>query len=283
MPDKSQNINANTALYCIFGNPVRHSLSPVLQNTAFKSADLNAVYLAFEVENIKEGISAMRALNISGASVTIPFKRDAMEYIDDIDPLAVEIGSVNTLHNINGKIKGYNTDGYGALNAILNNNVNIKKSNVLILGNGGSARSIALTLIQEGAMVTIAGRNTERVLSLVNDIKAKGKEIDHTLIKDLSAGYIKDTDIIINTTPIGMTPNIDVSPLDESLLIPSHVVFDIVYSPDITKLLQMAKTKKCKIIRGIEMLVNQGAKQFEIWTGKKAPVALMEEAVKKFL
>ncbi len=275
-----KNINASTKLYCIFGNPVKHSLSPVMQNAAFKSAGLNAIYLAFEVDKIIHGISAMRALDIRGASVTIPFKTDAMDHLDEIDPLAQDIGSVNTLHNVNGKITGYNTDGYGALNALKDNETAIKGSNVLIIGNGGSARAIAFTLLREGANIIIAGRNNERILMLVNDLKNKGDDIEHTLIKDLSSDFMEQINIIINTTPIGMTPNIDISPIDESLVLSKHVVFDIVYSPDMTKLLKAGKKKSCKIIRGIEMLVNQGAKQFEIWTGKKAPASLMQTALK---
>lgn len=279
MTSKKINIDANTELYCIFGKPVRHSLSPAMQNAAFKSAGMNAVYLAFEVGNIKEGIFAMRALGIKGASITIPFKQDAMNYLDETDPLAEEIGSVNTLKNENGVITGYNTDGYGAVNALKNNGVDIKNSRVLIIGNGGSARAITFTILQAGASATIAGRNTDRILNLVNDIRAKGREINHILIKDISPSFIKEIDIIINTTPIGMAPNIDEAPIEDGLILGSHIVFDIVYSPDMTKLLKIAKSKKCKTVKGIEMLVNQGAKQFEIWTGNKAPVSIMQKSI----
>jgi shikimate dehydrogenase len=281
MNNKNNKINANTKLFCIFGNPVKHSLSPVMQNTAFKAAGLDAVYLAFEIENIKDGISAMRTLNISGASITIPFKNDVIAYLDEIDPLAEEIGSVNTLLNINGKIAGYNTDGFGALNALKNNNVEVDNSKVLLIGNGGSARAIAFTLLQTGADVTIAGRNIEKIISLVNDIKSKGKKTEYILINDISPDLMKDIDIIINTTPIGMTPKINESPIEEKLILNKHIVFDIVYSPDMTKLLQSAKNKKCKIVHGIEMLINQGAKQFELWTGETAPVSLMRSSIKK--
>jgi shikimate dehydrogenase len=283
MNNNKSEINANTKLFCIFGNPVKHSLSPAMQNAAFKSAGLNAIYLAFEIDQIKDGISAMKALNISGASITIPFKQDVIACLDRIDPLAAEIGSVNTLHNANGKITGYNTDGFGALDAMLENDVKIRNSKVLIIGNGGSARAIAFTLLQGGAHVTIAGRNTEKISALIKDIKSKGKTASSVLINDLSIDFMEKTDIIINTTPIGMTPKVSETPLDEYLILKQHVVFDIVYSPDSTALLKIAKAKKCRIIRGIEMLVHQGAKQFEIWTGYKAPVSLMEKAVKKHI
>ncbi len=279
----NSNINANTKLFCIFGNPVKHSLSPIMQNAAFKSAGLNALYIAFEIDSIKDGVSAMRTLNISGASVTIPFKQDVKACLDGIDPLAVEIGSVNTLHNINGKITGYNTDGFGALDALRDHKVKIKNSKVLIIGNGGSARAIAFTLLQGGAHVTIAGRNIEKVSALIKDIKTKGKHAEHILISDLTPDLMNRTDIIINTTPIGMTPKTEESPLDEYLIQKKHTVFDIVYSPDMTALLKTARAKKCRIIRGIEMLVHQGAKQFEIWTGMKAPLSAMEKAVKKHI
>ncbi|MDY6970537.1 MAG: shikimate dehydrogenase [Spirochaetota bacterium] len=277
------NINANTALYCIFGNPVRHSLSPVMQNAAFKASMIDAVYLAFEVKNIENALLAMKSLNIRGASVTIPFKIDVIDHLDEVDSLALEIGSVNTLHNVNGRIIGYNTDGYGAVDALINNNIQIKDSNILIIGNGGSARAIAFTLIMQGANIFIAGRNAERMKPLVHDLRKKKPEIEYCLIKDITLDFIKQIDIIINTTSVGMTPNIDNTPIDTDLIYSRHTIFDIVYSPNMTKLLLAGSDKNCKIVRGIEMLINQGARQFEIWTGKKAQISVMEDVLRKYI
>jgi shikimate dehydrogenase len=282
---KSQIIktNAGTDIYCIFGNPVKHTLSPVMHNASFKKLGMNAFFTAFEVRNIKNAISAMKSLNIRGASVTIPFKIQAKKYVDYLDPLARQIGSINTLFNKNGKIYGYNTDGIGALEALKKNKVKIKSSHILLLGNGGAARAIAFTLLANGAKITIAGRNKKKILKLVNDIKMKHKNIDYFLTNKIDADYMKNIDIIINSTPVGMTPNTDNIPIDPIFILKKHTVFDIVYSPHNTKLLKAGKRKGCRIIHGIDMLLNQGVKQFEIWTGKKAPLPAMQKAVVRLL
>ncbi len=262
-------INSNTILYCIFGNPARHSFSPILHNYAFALHNINAVYLAFEIDSIKKGIESFRTLGINGASITIPFKIEVINYIDEIDSLSSQIGSVNTLRNENGKIKGYNTDGSGAVRALMNNNVKIENRNVMIIGNGGSARAIAFSLLKESGNIFIAGRDRNKVSGLAKDLKSFYDHVDTIELIQINKNFMKNIDIIINTTPIGMRPNINSTPLDSDLLDESHVVFDIVYSPEITRFLHDAIEKKCKIIKGIDMLIYQGIKQFEIWTGIK--------------
>jgi shikimate dehydrogenase len=281
--NKNTAINAETQVYCIFGNPVKHSLSPAMQNAAFKKAGINAVYLAFETDDIMSAIQAMKTFKIRGASVTIPYKKTVLKYVDNIDPLASEIGAINTLLNDNGKINGYNTDGYGALQALVQNRVQIKGSRVLILGNGGSARAIAFSLLGEGAEICIAGRNTDKILNLVSDLKIKQKSVEHIIINDMTETYTDSFNIIINTTSVGMTPEVGNIPIPEHLIQKTHTVFDIVYSPHTTSLLNVSKKKGSKIIYGIEMLANQGAKQFEIWTGKKAPLQVMQKALQKYI
>lgn len=276
-------INSHTRLYCIFGNPVKHSLSPIIQNSAFISSGINSVYIAFEVNNIKDAISAMKILHISGASVTIPFKRDAINYLDEIDPLAQSIGSINTLINSNGKIMGYNTDGYGVISSLIQKGIDIKKSSFLIIGNGGSARAIAFTLLNYGAKIIIAGRNENRIIHLVNDLNENSYNVEYRLIKNITHTFIEEVDVIINTTPVGMTPDITSTPLDEGFILKRHTIFDIVYSPPNTKLLRIGAEKGCKTIPGIEMLLHQGAKQFEIWTGIKAPYDIMKRSLEKYI
>ena len=276
-------INSHTRLCCIFGNPVKHSLSPVMQNAAFRSCSIDVVYLAFEVNDIKDAVSAMRSLNIIGASVTIPFKREIMKFLDHIDPLADMIGSVNTLKNNNNRIVGYNTDGQGALSSLIEKGIPVRDSKILILGNGGSARAIAFTLLKEDAKIIIAGRNAERVSALVDDLKRGSANVGSLLIKDISLDFMKGIDVIINTTPIGMTPKEDYSPLDEKLILKDHTIFDIVYSPNTTKLLQIGKSKGCKIIHGIDMLIYQGVKQYEIWTGQRAPFDVMKKSIEEYI
>ncbi len=276
-------INSHTLLYCIFGNPVRHSLSPVIHNLSFREKDINAVYLAFEPESIGDSIKAIRSLGIAGASVTIPFKIDAMKYLDELDPLARHIGSINTIHNNKGTLKGYNTDGYGAVTSLRDNDVAMDGSVFIIIGNGGSARSIGFTILQEGGQVILAGRNRERVEALRDDLLKTGPGVKAVLLDELNSDIMQNVDVIINTTPIGMHPDVDSIPLREDLLNEKHTVFDIVYSPENTRLLNAASAKGCRIIRGLDMLINQGIKQFEIWTGQTAPVELIKEEVKKLI
>jgi len=275
---KNIRITSSTGLYCIFGNPVRHSISPVMQNAAFTETGIDAVYLAFETSSIGEAVTAMKSIGIMGASVTIPFKIDVMKHLDVIDPLAASIGSVNTIVNDKGTLSGFNTDGYGAVLAIEQSGITLKGKTSLVIGNGGSARAIALTLVERGACVIIAGRNDIRVNALVQDLKTVAPDTEGVILKDLSPSYMEKIDVIINTTPIGMTPDIGSTPLDASLIAPHHIVFDIVYAPHETRFLADARKIGCGIVYGIEMLILQGARQFEIWTGREAPVGTMRRA-----
>jgi shikimate dehydrogenase len=264
-------INARTELYCIFGKPVRHSMSPIIHNTAFHLLGMNAVYLAFEPLSIREGISAMRSLGIRGASVTIPFKVDALSYIDAVDPLAAKIGAANTLHYENGRITGYNTDGFGAVQSLKESGVTVRNARVLVIGNGGSARAIAFTMLDCGAEVVITGRNRERISDLAKDLSAHYPSVSRILIQELDRAFMKDVNIIINTTPVGMEPDRGAIPIDPELIDKGHTVFDIIYAPAMTRLLAASQAQGCKIIGGIEMLINQGIRQFEIWTGSHPP------------
>jgi shikimate dehydrogenase len=274
-------INSHTELYCIFGKAVRHSLSPLMHNAAFRATERNAIYLAFQPDSIEHAIDAMRTLKIRGASVTMPFKEEVLQYINEVDILAENIASVNTLVNNEERIRGYNTDGYGALIALKKHTKSLNRSKVLILGNGGSARAIAFTLLLEDVDITIAGRNINRITPLLEDLKREKGGITPLLIKDISKDFIADIDIIINTTPVGMKPDSDQMPIDGELLNSNHIVFDIVYSPHMTRLLHAAQKKGCKIIYGIEMLLYQGVKQFEIWTGNRAPEDVMRQTLEE--
>lgn len=277
------NINAATELFCIFGNPVNHSLSPVMHNAAFAASGMNAVYMAFQPAGIRDALAAMRALPITGASITSPFKTAVMDFLDDVDSLALDIGSVNTLHYSRGKLKGYNTDGYGALMALVEAGIGIRGTRFLVIGNGGSARAIAFTLLQAGGEIVIAGRNAERIAALAGDLKEKSSRVDHILLPDLTSASMKGTGVVINTTPAGMEPDTDCIPLEDELILPEHALFDIVYAPHWTRFLLKGKQKGCRVLHGIEMLIYQGAKQFELWTGRRAPADVMRAAVGKHL
>ncbi len=272
-------INASTGLYCIFGDPVAHSLSPAMHNAAFRAAGLDAVYLAFRPSSISSAIGAMRALPVLGASITIPYKTDVMALLDRVDPLATEIGAVNTLVNAAGTITGFNTDGLGVLEALRRAGAPPEGKRALILGNGGSARAISFTLISHGCAVTVAGRNPARYLPLVDDLKKKSAAVEHATIGGLTASSLENIDIIINTTSVGMAPDIGASPLPAGLITKRHTVFDIVYAPHETALLKEASAAGCRAVHGIDMLLFQGARQFELWTGKEAPVDEMRCAL----
>ncbi len=276
-------INSYTSVYCIIGNPVRHSLSPVMHNSAFASAGINAVYVAFEPNSIKQAFDAIKALGIKGASVTIPFKVDVLSLCDSVDTLASRIGSVNTLVNDNGIIKGYNTDGYGLIKSLATHSIVYSNKKILIIGNGGSARAIAYTLAEHNAHITICGRNINNIMQLANDLRKHFSAIDTLLIEKLTIETTAQYDIIINTTPVGMKPDVSRTPIDPALLHPHQVVVDIIYSPLHTLFIQKALEKGCTVITGDYMLLYQACKQFEIWTGKVAPTDAMHQALTQAL
>ena len=276
-------ITSKTKIYCIFGNPVSHTLSPVIHNAGFSAIGLDAVYCAFEPEDIGKAVESMRNLGIAGASVTIPFKIDVMKHIDEIDELAKAIGAVNTLLNKDGIISGFNTDGIGACAAIIKSGIKLASSSALIAGNGGSARAIAWSLLAQECAVAITGRNMNHISSLTQELSQKYNGVSCIAAEKLTPEYTKNFDIIINTTPVGMEPDPKKSPLDKKLLHNGQTVFDIIYKPDKTALLTLAEKQGCKTIRGFEMLLNQGAEQFKIWTGLDAPKDVMRSAAKKFL
>jgi len=265
-------IDGNTKVYGILGQPVRHSLSPVMQNAAFAAAGLNAVYLPLPVDNIADAIRGIRALGLAGVSVTIPFKEAVMPYLDSIDATSRQIGAVNTIkieETAEGRfLRGSNTDWVGAVGA-LREVTALENKHAVILGSGGSARAVGFGLLDAGAKVTLCSRNPDKGQDLASRLRCLWAPL--AMVDGLRG------DILVNTTPVGM--NSDESPVESS--IPRHygVVMDIVYSPLHTRLLRDAAMAGCKIIHGLEMLLFQGVAQFELWTGKKAPVAVMRQAL----
>lgn len=276
-------IDSHTQLYAVFGRPVRHSLSPVMHNAAFRESGIDAAYLAFEPESIRDAVQSMKSLGIPGASVTIPFKIDILACLDDIDRHAAEIGSVNTLHNLGGSIVGYNTDGRGAVRALVESGVDIEGASCLIIGNGGSARSIGFSLVTHHASLLIAGRSTERARALASDLGGDPSAVRAIGIQEIGPAVMEGIDIIINTTPVGMADDARNIPIAPDLISPRHTVFDIVYVPRTTRLLLEASRRKAHTVHGIDMLVYQGALQFELWTGQEAPVEAMFRAVNEAL
>jgi len=267
-------IDQHTALYGVIGNPVRHSLSPILHNAAFSATSLNAVYLAFETGDIEECIKGIRALGIKGASITIPFKTTVMPFLDEIDPLAKRIGAVNTIVNDSGRLKGYNTDALGALKA-LEENVKLPGMTCLIIGAGGAARAIGFMLKEQDVAVSIVNRSRKRGEALAASLGCPFMPLD-----EISGAK---GDLLVQTTSVGMYPHIDQCPVPENILEHGMVVMDIVYLPAETRLLNLAKDRGCVIISGVDMFINQGAEQFRLWTDLDPPFASMRHALMEAL
>ena len=257
-------------VYAVFGDPVGHSLSPVMHNSALNHTGCDGVYLAFRVKDIAAAVSGIRGMGIRGASITIPHKVGVMKYLDEVEAPAEKIGAVNTIVNRRGVLHGYNTDCPGAVKALLEKIV-IKDKQVAIVGAGGGARAIGFGIHREGGRLTIINRTRQRGEKLAADLGCDFKLL--TEIKKLCY------DIVINATPVGMTPHDDRTPVKPELLEAGTVVMDTVYNPLKTRFLKDAQKAGCRTIDGVSMLVHQGAVQFELWTSKKAPVEIMRRVV----
>jgi len=273
-------INTQTQLCGVLGNPVEHSLSPAIHNAAFQHLGLNYVYLAFRVEQVKEAIQGIRALgNIRGFSVTIPHKVSVMGCLDTIDDTAKHIGAINTIVKTNGTLAGYNTDALGALQALGQAKVPLEGKSVLIVGSGGAARAIAfgLALHEPIAGMTILGIVDDERANLAADLR-KGSTIpihEQPLSEETLEPTIKQSQILIHCTPLGMHPKVEGTCVPKHLLHPHLTVMDIVYNPRETRLLREAREIGCTTIPGIEMFLHQAVAQFELWTGQSAPTEVM--------
>ncbi len=263
------NVDAATRVYGVAGNPIEHSLSPQMLNAAFRRENLNSVYLALHAKNIDDVVKFMRDIPMHGLSVTMPFKQDIIEHLDNCEPLCQKVGACNTvIRSAEGKLYGFNTDVAG-ITRPLEARLHLQAARVLVLGAGGAARAAVFGLRERGANVTILNRTPQTAQKLARESGAK------TIRRD----DLKKTefDVIINATPVGMGGN-GKALLDEKEM-NAKLAFDLVYNPIETKFLQMARAKGMAVISGVEMFVHQGARQFEIWTGKPAPLAEMQHVV----
>jgi shikimate dehydrogenase len=262
-------IDGHTKIFGILGRPVTHSLSPVMHNAAFRHLGINAVYVAFPVTDLFQAVAGLRGLSIGGVSVTIPFKEEIIPLIDDLDPRAAKIGAVNTVVHRDGRLLGYNTDWLGAVTA-LTAKVSLKGRHVLILGAGGASRAIAFGIVHKGGKVTLTDIEPTRAAALARDLGAE--------VMPLDALHRCDATILVNATPVGMTPEVDGIPLNPELLGRFETVMDIVYQPLQTRLLREAAARGCATIDGLQMLIHQATAQFELWTGQEAPAEVMARA-----
>ncbi|CAB1056731.1 Shikimate 5-dehydrogenase I alpha (EC [Olavius sp. associated proteobacterium Delta 1] len=257
-------------IYAVFGDPVGHSLSPAMHNSALAQAGLDGFYIAIRVKDLAAAVSGIRGLGIRGASITIPHKISIMKYLDQVDSLAADIGAVNTIVNRQGLLCGYNSDCAGAIKALAENTI-LTGEDVAVVGAGGGARAVGFGIKQEGGRLTIINRTPEKGEKLASDLDCEFKPLSE--VKQLPYH------IIINATSAGMTPNDNSVPLNTDLLESEMVVMDMVYNPLKTRFMAEAEKNGCIIVDGVSMFVQQGAVQFELWTGKKAPLDVMRKVV----
>ena len=267
-------INGKTETICIFGHPVAHSKSPLMHNALFNELGINAAYLPYapEEEKFDEAICGFKAMKFRGANVTIPYKTKFIDaetgeprLVDELSPISRFTGSVNTLYwkdgIVGGTLCGTTTDPYGCIRNLEEHGVDPSNTTVALLGNGGAAKAIAYTLVEQHNKLTIVCRSKEKGEALAKGLGEGVQVVTFSEFADVSAS----NKIIINATSVGMSPNVDESPLPAECLHSDQVVCDIVYTPPRTKLLQMAEAKGCKVVTGEGMLVHQGLESFKKW------------------
>jgi 3-dehydroquinate dehydratase/shikimate dehydrogenase len=275
-------INAETEVYGVIGDPIAHSMSPLIHNCAFRHLEMNKVYIPFRVprEDVGSFLDEAPRLDIRGLSVTIPHKESVLKKLTKVDGGAKGVGAANTILFNGTDLIGYNTDYRGAMDSLEaamklphGNHDALRGKTAMVLGAGGAAKAIAYGLKRRGADVIITGRTLENAETLAKRLECKAIE--------WGARHAPAVDILINCTPIGMHPNVDEAPYDKHRLRPSMVVFDTVYNPETTLLVKEARTRGCNVITGVAMFIRQAALQFELFNGQPAPEEVMREELKK--
>lgn len=275
----------------VIGHPIKHSISPVFQQAAFDELDIPARYERFEVSPAELSVfmESVRSEEWLGVNVTIPHKREVVRLVDRLSPEAERIGAVNTVVNQGGELMGHNTDASGFLRALSESDYRVQGQRVVVLGAGGSARAVVAGLCQAGAnAVALSGRSTERALALASDLHGWSRGTSLSALGwdsgDLRIA-IAGASLLVNTTPIGMAGGDapDRSPIPKEMLHDRLTVFDLVYNPVRTRLLQYASRRCARVVSGLDMLVHQGAESFEMWTGVPAPVEVMKAKAREAL
>ncbi|MFH1651410.1 MAG: shikimate dehydrogenase [Chloroflexota bacterium] len=281
----TQDITGKTIICGVIGDPIGHTLSPVMHNAAFREMGIDGIYLPFRVtrEALKEAIKGMRALNLRGLNVTIPHKEAVIPLLDRLDPAAESIGAVNTIVNDAGRLVGYNTDADGFYQALLESGTAPRDKNAVLLGAGGAARAIGFILAREGAHLTLVNRSQERARELARWLKpVAGRPVKTLALNNIDlAAALLGADLLVNATSVGMAPHGEKTPVPAELLKTGLAVFDTVYRPRQTRLLREAMVGGAAATGGIEMLIWQGALSFALWTGQKAPLEMMRAAALK--
>lgn len=281
-------ITGKTKVLGILGDPITHVASPVMHNALFNAMGIDCVYVPFKVskDRLKDAINGLKALNVLGFNITIPHKVSILPYLDKIEGNAQIIGAINSVKVERSLLIGRNTDAEGALKALRNASITLEKSNVIIFGAGGAARAMLFSLVPIANKITIINRSNERLNRLLTDCHA----LDFTNVHGITFNKIEqmkscisESNLIINSTSVGMYPNINQSVIPAEFLHSNCAVFDMVYNPLKTRLIQDASKIDCKIVSGLDMLVHQGAIAFEWWTGLPANINLMHEIVTRNL
>jgi shikimate dehydrogenase len=282
-------IDASFSVCALFGFPARHSMGPAIHNAGFDKLDLPLVYVAHDVApaDLPAAMAGVRALGYRGLSVTMPHKVAAMSLVDEVDPVARAIGCINTVVSREGRLVGYNSDGQGALDALRRAGIGTAGRRVLVLGSGGAARAVAMTVALRGqpADLTVLGVVDGELAALAQDIADRAglpAKTDH--LNDTSlAKAVAGAEVLLHCTPIGMTPDTEKSLVPTALLRPDLAVFDAVYNPRRTRLLKDAASVGCRVVEGMEMFLGQAMIQFELWTGQSAPADTMRAVIESRL
>jgi shikimate dehydrogenase len=260
--------------YALFGNPVGHSLSPLMHNAAFGALGICALYEAHCVENLELSVRLIREKPLAGVSVTLPVKGAVMAFLDEVDEDARAIGAVNTIKNEDGRLIGLNTDWMG-LNAAMQEHFSLAGKTIAVLGAGGAARAAVYGILREGGIPIVFNRGRDRAESLASWFGCEARP--------LASLGTADADVLVNATPAGMSPLVDETPVDQRHLTRFRWVVETIYNPLETRLLREAKAAGCEVITGLPMFVCQGAEQIRIWTGLEPPVELMTQVVRTTL
>jgi shikimate dehydrogenase len=273
-------INGSTVLVGVIGNPVKHSLSPVILNAAFREAKINWVYTAFETpeEKLADAIGGIRALGIAGLSVTMPHKAKVCSLLDEISDSAQSLGAVNCIVNDAGNLKGHNTDGDGFLDAVKHDaGLDVAGKKILVIGSGGSARSIIYSLGKaEAREIAVINRTKNKALDALELAGSVGRHVEENEISKV----VSEADLVINATPVGMSDTEGTSsfPLEPNLLTKGQLAVDLIYHPISTPWMEALREREVEVHGGLSMLIFQAAKAFKLWTGKDAPVEAMRKA-----
>lgn len=287
MNDTIPGVRGSTKVVGVFGHPVEHSLSPAMHNAAFAALKLSYIYVPFPVapEVLGIAIRSLPALGIVGVNLTIPHKESVLPFLDEVTEEARDMGAVNTVHCIEGRLLGDNTDGRGFYEPLREMGVPVAGKRVVVLGAGGAARAIVFRLVREGARVLLANRTVERAERLAQAVAEAGFDTEAVQTLPLEdsqelANSIREAELLVQTTRVGMTPETDaLPPIPLDALHTNLLVYDLVYNPVETKLLREALQRGCRTVTGVKMLVYQGAAAFQRWTGVWPPTDVMEAAV----